>query len=50
MPASALATGGLDAVLGYQLAQAAVVTTGVFLRAVGTPHDLRPVEYTVLQP
>ena len=45
----ALAAGGLKDVLGYQLAQAAVTTSRVFQREVGLPHELRPVEYTVLQ-
>lgn len=45
----ALATGGLNDVLGYQLAQAAVTTSRVFQHEVGAPHELRPVEYTVLQ-
>lgn len=40
---------GLKDVLGYQLAQAAVVTSAVFQREVGVPHGLRTVEYTVLQ-
>ena len=40
---------GLKEILGYQLAQAAVVTSAVFQREVGGPHELRTVEYTVLQ-
>ena len=36
-------------VLGYQLAQASVVTLQVFRRSVGVPRELRPVEYTMLQ-
>ncbi len=42
------ATALLD-VLGYQLAQASVVTSQVFGRSVGVPRELRPVEYTMLQ-
>lgn len=38
----------LSDVLGYQLAQAAIVTSGVFDPAVRQAHDLRPVEYTIL--
>jgi DNA-binding MarR family transcriptional regulator len=38
----------LDQVIGYQLARASIVTTGVFARAVGEPLGLRPVEYTIL--
>jgi DNA-binding MarR family transcriptional regulator len=48
-PAGHMAESGLRDVLGYQLAQAAVVTSAVFAREVGGPHDLRPVEYTMLQ-
>ena len=49
MHSDALAAGGLADVLGYQLAQASVTTSRVFQHAVGAPHGLRPVEYTVLQ-
>ncbi len=48
-PSGHLAASGLKDVLGYQLAQAAVATTAVFVHQVGGPQDLRPVEYTVLQ-
>jgi DNA-binding MarR family transcriptional regulator len=48
-PSGHLAATGLNGVLGYQLAQAAVATTAVFVQEVGGPQDLRPVEYTVLQ-
>ena len=48
-PAGQMIESGLRDVLGYQLAQATVVTDSVFVREVGKPHDLRPVEYTVLQ-
>jgi len=45
--------GGLDEarlhdVLGYQMAQAAIVTAAVFKAQVGQPFELRPVEYTLL--
>ncbi len=39
----------MQALLGYQLAQAAIVTTRCFVHAAGEPLDLRPVEYTILQ-
>jgi DNA-binding MarR family transcriptional regulator len=48
-PSGHLAASGLRDVLGYQLAQAAVCTTAVFVQEVGLPQDLRPVEYTLLQ-
>lgn len=35
-------------VLGYQLAQAAIVTSGVFNAVVRSALDLRPVEYSLL--
>jgi DNA-binding MarR family transcriptional regulator len=38
----------MHGVLGYRLAQATVAAIGPFLRAVGDPHKLRPVEYSVL--
>jgi DNA-binding MarR family transcriptional regulator len=38
----------LQKVLGYQLAQATIVTDAIFLEQVGKPFNLRPVEYTVL--
>jgi DNA-binding MarR family transcriptional regulator len=48
-PAGHLHAATLNLVLGYQLAQAAVTTSAVFARVVGGPHELRTVEYTVLQ-
>lgn len=48
-PAAHLDASALKHVLGYQLAQAAVVCNQVFRRSVGEPLQLRPVEYTVLQ-
>jgi DNA-binding MarR family transcriptional regulator len=47
-PQSRLAEGCLHPVVGYQLAQAAVVTTRVFMQRVGRPLNLRPVEFTIL--
>lgn len=38
----------LEHVLGYQLARATIPTTAIFMRAVGEPLGLRPVEYTIL--
>lgn len=35
--------------LGYQLAQASIVTTVLFERTIGVPFKLRPVEFTILQ-
>jgi DNA-binding MarR family transcriptional regulator len=48
-PSGRLAERGLHEVIGYQLAQATITTDAVFTREVGTPHGLRPVEYTLLQ-
>lgn len=48
-PSGHLDASALKHVMGYQLAQAAVVCNLVFTRAVGAPLSLRPVEYTVLQ-
>jgi DNA-binding MarR family transcriptional regulator len=39
----------LDRIFGYQLVQAGIVTGGNFMREVGKPHKLRPVEFTILQ-
>ena len=47
-PAGRLEEARLQAVLGYQLAQASIVTDAIFKEQVGQPFDLRPVEYTVL--
>jgi DNA-binding MarR family transcriptional regulator len=47
-PMARLAEGELHGIAGYQLAQAAIVTTQVFEAEVGTVSGLRPVEYTVL--
>jgi len=47
-PAGRLVEASLHLVLGYQLAQATIVTNAVFAERVGGPSDLRPVEYTVL--
>jgi len=47
-PAGRLVEASLHRVLGYQLAQATIVTNAVFTEQVGGPHELRPVEYTVL--
>ncbi len=47
-PLTRLTESDLHRVVGYQLAQAAIVTTQVFTAEVGTAFELRPVEYTVL--
>jgi DNA-binding MarR family transcriptional regulator len=47
-PAGRLDEARLKRVLGYQLAQATIVTDGIFRRVVEQPLALRPVEYTVL--
>ena len=47
-PAGRLDEARLAMVLGYQLAQATIVTDGIFTREVGEPLQLRRVEYTVL--
>jgi DNA-binding MarR family transcriptional regulator len=47
-PAGGLDEAKLHQLLGYQLAQAAIATSGVFTRLVGDVHQLRPVEYTIL--
>ena len=48
-PQGGLDEGGIHGLLGYRLAQAAIVTTESFVRVVGEPFDLRPVEFTILQ-
>ena len=48
-PEGGLDEGGIHGLLGYQLAQAAILTTEVFVRVVGKPLELRPVEFTILQ-
>jgi DNA-binding MarR family transcriptional regulator len=47
-PAGGMEEARLQKVLGYQLAQAAIVTDAIFFEQVGKPFNLRPVEYTVL--
>jgi DNA-binding MarR family transcriptional regulator len=39
----------LNRIFGYQLVQAGIVTNHNFMEAVGKPHKLRPVEFTILQ-
>lgn len=48
-PQGRLGEGGLHDLLGYQLAQATIVTDADFKRHCGEPFDLRPVEFTILQ-
>lgn len=47
-PAGRLSEASLHLVLGYQLAQASIVTDAIFADRVNRPFELRPVEYTVL--
>lgn len=47
-PAGLLHEAGLQQVVGYQLAQAAICTNEVFDREVGRPLGLRRVEFTLL--
>lgn len=48
-PATAsLSLGALSDIVGYHIAQAAVVTVDSFERHVGRPFDLRKVEYSLL--
>jgi len=47
-PAGRMEEASLQKVLGYQLAQATLVTDVIFFEQVGKPFGLRPVEYTVL--
>ena len=43
-----LSLGPLKEVVGYHIAQAAVVTYGLFERFIGQPFDLRKTEYSML--
>src|SRR6516164_7622835 len=47
-PAGRLAVERLHDVIGYQIAQASIVTLAIFQRAAGDALELRPVEYTML--
>jgi DNA-binding MarR family transcriptional regulator len=47
-PLGQLAEATLHRIVGYQLAQATITTTQVFVDKVGVPFDLRPVEFTIL--
>src|SRR5687767_1598432 len=47
-PAIALDEAAMKGLVGYQLAQASIVTIGVFDEEVGRPQDLKAVEYTML--
>lgn len=47
-PQSRLTEGCVHPIVGYQLAQATVATTQVFMQQVGRPLKLRPVEFTIL--
>lgn len=47
-PAGRLSEIELQWLVGYQLAQASIVTIGTFEAVVGGPHGMRTVEYTLL--
>jgi len=47
-PGARLVEASLRRIIGYQLAQAAIVTSQIFGREVADAHELRPVEFTVL--
>lgn len=47
-PTGELDESALQRLLGYRMAQASVVTRGIFIAEVGEPLDLRPVDYTLL--
>jgi DNA-binding MarR family transcriptional regulator len=47
-PAGRLDEGGVHGILGYQLAQASIVTSRVFTERIGAVFELRPVEFTIL--
>jgi DNA-binding MarR family transcriptional regulator len=47
-PLAQLSEAGMHAIVGYQLAQAAIVTNQVFDERVGRSGDLRRVEFTIL--
>jgi DNA-binding MarR family transcriptional regulator len=47
-PSIALDEAAMKELVGYQLAQASIVTIEVFEEQVGRPHDLKTVEYTML--
>jgi len=47
-PQGGLVEASLSRVLGYHLAQANIASRQIFKDRVGTPYDLRPVEYTLL--
>jgi DNA-binding MarR family transcriptional regulator len=47
-PVGSMVESELKSLLGYQLAQASVVTTRIFDETVRKPHDLRTLEFTVL--
>jgi DNA-binding MarR family transcriptional regulator len=48
-PRARLDEGAIHDLLGYQLAQAAIITSASFEKEVGRPFELRPVEFTLLQ-
>ncbi len=47
-PAARLSEALMHGIVGYQIAQAAIVTDGIFHDHVGRPGELRKVEFTIL--
>lgn len=47
-PAARLTESPMHGIIGYQIAQAAIVTDHIFDTQVGRPGDLRKVEFTIL--
>lgn len=47
-PSGRLSEAGIHAIVGYQLAQAAIVATHSFMDRIGKVFELRPVEFTIL--
>jgi DNA-binding MarR family transcriptional regulator len=47
-PAGQLSEAKLHQIIGYQVVQASITTMDVFMKLVGGPFALRPVEYTIL--
>lgn len=45
---TALQTGALESVIGYRIAKARVTTQALFVRHIGKPFSLRPVEFSLL--
>lgn len=48
-PRAHLNEGAIHDLLGYRLAQASIITSSTFGKAIGQQFELRPVEFTLLQ-